>query len=132
MRDDSITILCVDDEETQRILRKLVLETQGYKVLVAASGAEALALLDQGGIDLVLSDQMMPGMSGSELTKFIKHDKADMPVIIISGMNEIPPEAHRADRFVSKLEGPEVLFDSITQVLREYGHAGEPEALKVL
>ena len=54
------------------MLRKLILQKQGYKVLTAASGKEALALLDDGGINLVLSDQMMPGMTGTELTKVIK------------------------------------------------------------
>lgn len=54
--DNIITILCVDDEDTPRMLRKLILQRQGYKVLTAASGQEALAMLEQGGIDLVLSD----------------------------------------------------------------------------
>lgn len=119
---DSITILCVDDEDVPRTLRKLILERQGYKVLVAASGKEALALLEKDAIDLVLSDQMMPGMTGTELTKSIKATRPAMPVILISGVNEIPPDAVYADRFVSKIGGPELLFQSIVEVLQGYGY----------
>jgi CheY-like chemotaxis protein len=122
---NSITILCVDDEDTPRMLRKLILQKRGYKVLVAASGKEALDLLEQGGINLVLSDQMMPGMVGTELTKSIKASKPAMPVILISGVNEIPPDANYADRFVSKVGGPELLFQAVADVLEEYGYAIE-------
>lgn len=122
MVDKGITILCVDDEEIPRVLRKLILEKQGYKVITAASGKEALTLLDDGGISLVLSDQMMPGMTGTELTKFIKAKKPAMPVILVSGVNEIPPDAIYADRFVSKIEGPELLFQAVAEVLRRYGN----------
>jgi CheY-like chemotaxis protein len=124
----TITILCVDDEDIPRMLRKLILQKQGYKVLVAASGKEALALLEQGGINLVLSDQMMPGMSGTELTKSIKASRSAMPVILISGVNEIPPDAIYADRFVSKIGGPELLFRSIAEVLQLYGYIVEQKA----
>ncbi|MCU1247832.1 MAG: response regulator receiver protein [Edaphobacter sp.] len=118
----SITILCVDDEETPRILRKLILQKQGYQVIAAASGVEALELLDRANINLVLSDQMMPGMSGTELTKSVKAMRPTMPVILISGVNEIPPDASYADRFISKVGGPELLFQTVIEVLTEYGH----------
>jgi CheY-like chemotaxis protein len=117
----SITILCVDDEETPRTLRKLILQKQGYHVITAASGAEALEVLDRESINLVLSDQMMPGMLGTELTKSVKAMRPTMPVILISGVNEIPPDASYADRFVSKIGGPELLFKTVAEVLEEYG-----------
>jgi CheY-like chemotaxis protein len=118
----NILILCVDDEEIPRTLRKLVLEKQGYTVLPAASGREALEILEGCSVDLVLSDQMMPGMSGTELTKIVKLARPTMPVILISGMNEIPPDASFADRFVSKVGGPALLSESIVEVLSQYGH----------
>ena len=119
---DDITILCVDDEDTPRMLRKLILQKQGYRVVTAAAGKDALALLDGGGINLVLSDQMMPGMTGTELTKSIKSTRPGMPVILISGVNEIPPDAIYADRFVSKVGGPELLFQAVAEVLHGYGY----------
>jgi CheY-like chemotaxis protein len=118
----SITILCVDDEETPRTLRKLILQKQGYHVVTAASGAEALELLNRTKIDLVLSDQMMPGMTGTELTKSVKAMRPAMPVILISGVNEIPEDASYADRFISKVGGPELLFKTVIDVLAAYGH----------
>jgi len=117
----SITILCVDDEETPRTLRKLILQKQGYQVVTAASGAEALELLNSKNFTLVLSDQMMPGMTGTELTKFVKAMRPTMPVILISGVNEVPDDASYADRFISKVGGPELLFKTIVDVLASYG-----------
>jgi len=118
----SITILVVDDEETPRTLRKLILQKQGYQVVTAASGAEALEVLNRENINLVLSDQMMPGMIGTELTKSVKALRSTMPVILISGVNEIPEDASYADRFISKVGGPELLFKTVVDVLTAYGH----------
>jgi len=118
--DLGVTILCVDDEDLPRTLRKLILQKQGYRVITASSGAEALALLERGGIRLVLTDQLMPGMTGTELTKLVKSTRPAMPVILISGVNEIPPDAIYADRFISKVGGPELLFDTVAEVLAAY------------
>lgn len=125
---DGITILCVDDEDIPRMLRRLILQKQGYNVLVASSGAEALEVLAGGGIDLVLSDQMMPGMTGTDLIKSVKASNPSMPAILVSGVNEIPVDAAYADRFVSKVGGPELLFQSVAEVLRQYGHDLEHKA----
>jgi len=118
--DIGVTILCVDDEDLPRTLRKLILQKQGYQVITASSGAEALALLERGGIRLVLTDQLMPGMTGTELTKLVKSTRPAMPVILISGVNEIPPDAIFADRFISKVGGPQLLFDTVAEVLAAY------------
>jgi len=115
-----VTILCVDDEDLPRTLRKLILQKQGYQVITATSGKEALLLLGQGDIRLVLTDQLMPGMLGTELTRLVKSTRPDMPVILISGVNEIPPDAIYADRFISKVGGPELLFDTVAEVLATY------------
>ena len=124
MSANNITILCVDDEETPRTLRKLVLQKQGYQVIPAASGAEALEVLNRANVNLVLTDQMMPGMTGSQLTKSVKTIWPGIPVILISGVNEIPLDAGCADRFISKIGGPELLFRTVAEVLEEY--AGIP------
>ena len=115
-----VTILCVDDEDLPRTLRKLILQKQGYQVITATSGKEALLLLGQGDIRLVLTDQLMPGMLGTELTRLVKSTRPDMPVILISSVNEIPPDAIYADRFISKVGGPELLFDTVAEVLATY------------
>jgi CheY-like chemotaxis protein len=122
-----VTILCVDDEDLPRTLRKFILQKQGYQVITATSGEEALVSLERGGIRLVLTDQMMPGMTGTELTKLVKSTRPGMPVILISGVNEIPPDAIYADRFISKVGGPELLFDTVAEVLAMYATRTETE-----
>jgi CheY-like chemotaxis protein len=117
-------ILCVDDEEIPRTLRVLVLQKQGYEVLAVSSGKEALAILASRHFDLVLTDQMMPGMLGTELTRQIKLATPAMPVVIISGVNELPADSSYADRFISKIEGPQALFEGIAEVLSNHRHSG--------
>jgi CheY-like chemotaxis protein len=113
-------ILCVDDEDIPRTLRQLVLQKQGYEVVAASSGKEALAILATRHFDLVLTDQMMPGMMGTDLTRQVKLATPSMPVVIISGVNELPADSSYADRFISKIEGPEALFSGIAEVLSNH------------
>jgi CheY-like chemotaxis protein len=126
--DPKAIILCVDDEEIPRTLRKLVLQSQGYKVIDVPSAKAALGMLETDHFDLVLTDQMMPGMSGTDLTKQVKATIPTMPVIIISGVNELPPDSTFADRFISKIEGPEALFAGVAEVLARYRSAAPPPA----
>ena len=110
-------ILCVDDEENQLAVRKLVLEQAGYSVLTAGSGQQALDLLASHPIDLVLSDHLMPGLTGTELARQIKAQDPDLPVILISAVNEIPADAAYADLFMSKLDGPQAMCQNIAAML---------------
>jgi len=112
-----VVILCVDDEENPLILRKLVLQKAGYDVVTANSGRKALEVLQSQPIDLVLSDLLMPGMTGTELARRIKDLHPKLPVVLVSGLNEIPPEASCADLFISKVEGPISLCENISAVL---------------
>jgi CheY-like chemotaxis protein len=118
-------ILCVDDEELPLTLRKLVLQKQGYEVISARSAAEALQILESRSVDLVLTDHLMPGGTGTELAKSVKHVWPDLPVILISGVNEIPLDARYADLFISKVEGPAAMCQKISAVLANQGHAHE-------
>lgn len=117
MADRKPIILCVDDEENPLVLRKLVLQRAGYEVLTANSGREALRLAASQNVDLVLSDHLMPGMTGAELAQQLKAIHPDLPVLLISGVNEIPPGSNIADVFLSKVEGPDVLCKHVAAVL---------------
>ena len=110
-------ILCVDDEENPLMLRKLVLENAGYDVITASSAGQALGVVSSRRIDLVLSDYLMPGASGTELARQIKAGWPSLPVILHSGVNEIPVDAGYADLFLSKVEGPATLCERIAAVL---------------
>jgi len=86
----SETILLVEDEEAVRLLVKNILEGLGYKILVATCGDEALALCKQhpAPIPLLLTDLVMPGMSGRELADYLKFLYPDMKLLYMSGYTD--------------------------------------------
>jgi CheY-like chemotaxis protein len=111
------SILCVDDEENGLQLRKLVLEKSGYDVVAASSATEALEAMAARTFDLILADYVMPGISGAELAVTAKTRDPDVPVILISGINEVPADSAEADLFISKTEGPAKLIEAIEALL---------------
>jgi CheY-like chemotaxis protein len=110
-------ILCVDDEETSLLLRKPVLETAGYEVVTAVSATQALELLSSRKIDLLLTDYLMPGQSGTELARAAKSMFPALPVILLSGVSELPRDMEHVDLFVSKVEGPQSMCEKVAAVL---------------
>ena len=80
------TVLVADDSFTTRSLERNILETAGYHVRVAADGLEAWVLLQSEPVDLVVSDVMMPNMTGFELTSKIRDDKrlCNVPVVLVT------------------------------------------------
>jgi DNA-binding NtrC family response regulator len=121
-----LTILSVDDELNPLILRKMLLERAGYRVISASSGMEALRILQFEKPDLVLSDQVMREMTGIQFAREVKARNPEMPVIIITGLNDVPADAAIADLFMSKLEGPAKLLHNIERVLERGSSSGEP------
>lgn len=81
------TILVVDDEETLRGIVRNYLEQEGYAVVEASDGAEALAELRQSEVDLVLLDWMMPGMSGLDVCRKLR-EFSEVPVIFLTAKTE--------------------------------------------
>lgn len=79
-----------------------MLETRGYRVLVTHNGREALQIFEQGGIDLVLSDLVMPDMDGAELVKRIKELSPETPAILFSGKIKMYDKDTSADIFLPK------------------------------
>jgi two-component system response regulator CpxR len=96
------TILCVDYNEQTLSVRKFMLETRGYRVLTAVSSQQALELFREGGIDLVLSDLVMPSMDGNELVRRLKELAPEVPTILISGTVKAFDRADHADAFLPK------------------------------
>jgi DNA-binding NtrC family response regulator len=86
---DKRTVLVADDELSMRELLSLVLETEGYRVLLAASGREALDSFreERESIDLVIQDLKMPGMDGVDLLRQLKAEAPDVPVIVITAFS---------------------------------------------
>ena len=83
------TILIVDDEKNYPLILSAVLEEEGFDTLTANSGKDALAILDQSDVDLVLTDMKMPKMDGIELLDRIKKKDPDLPVIMMTAHGTI-------------------------------------------
>lgn len=84
------TVLIVDDEENIRVIIQKQLESLGYKVIIAADGKEAVAIVEEkkDEIDLVLLDLIMPNMAGREAFHEIKKIKPDIKVVLVSGFSQ--------------------------------------------
>ncbi len=112
------TILCVDDNEQSLSSRKLMLETRGYRVIVCTTGEQAREVFRHGGIDLVLTDLMMPGMNGDDLAKRVKQVSPETPVILFSGKVRVYDQTTQADVFLPKgMYAPVELLERIRLLL---------------
>jgi DNA-binding response OmpR family regulator len=87
----AVTILVVEDEVYILDMVASFLELEGYAVRRAADGAEALALLQGGGIDLLLTDNMLPRLRGVDLVAYLHaHPELAVPVIMMSAVRPVP------------------------------------------
>jgi putative two-component system response regulator len=78
-------ILVIDDEEVIRMLVMEILEAAGYEVIGAESAERALELLEVSEFELVVSDVVMPGLSGLELLEAVRSRRASLPVVLVTG-----------------------------------------------
>ena len=91
----SARILLVDDEPLVRAATADMLVELGYEVIEAESAEAALALLDAGApVDALITDHLMPGISGTDLARSIAERRSPLPVLIISGFAEVAGVAH--------------------------------------
>jgi len=130
------TILVVDDEERLRSLLRVYLTQEGFHVLVAANGREALRVADQEKPDLIILDLMMPEVDGYEFMRLYRERKHQVPVIMLTAKVE---EADAvlgleigADDYVTKPFSPRLLVARVRAVLRRTGMSAPPaEVLRV-
>ena len=112
------TILCVDDNEQALSIRKVMLETRGYRVVTSASGEEALRRFQEGGIDLLMTDLIMPGIDGSKLIEAVKAISPQTPAILLSGRIRICDRETQADVFLPKgMYAPAELLERVRVLL---------------
>lgn len=87
----ALRIVSVDDDPLVAFNTLSMLEELGHTVFAATSGTEALSLINEkGDIDLLITDQAMPGMTGSQLAEAVRSDWPDLPIIIATGYAELP------------------------------------------
>ena len=112
------TILCVDDNEQALSIRKVLLETRGYRVLAFNNSELALEAFRRGGVDLVLTDLLMPGVDGSRLIEEIKRLSPQTPAVLISGRIKVYERETLADLFLPKgMYEPAELLERIRVLL---------------
>lgn len=115
-------ILVVDDERSVRRLLRLYLEREGYTVVEADNGLDALSLLRRGGLDVALVDVMMPGIDGFELVRRLRGEST-LPVILLTAKGEetsrvVGLELGADDYVVKPFSAPEVVARVRVQLRR--------------
>jgi CheY-like chemotaxis protein len=113
------TALLVDDEELVRMSTADMLMDLGYEVVEASSAEEALRLVS-GGLrpELLVTDHLMPGMSGVELARALRSDRPKLPVLIVSGYAEAEGIAPEIPRLTKPFRNAE-LAESLVGISRE-------------
>jgi CheY-like chemotaxis protein len=112
-------ILCVDDETTGLAVRKMILESQGYRVVTAENGRDGLAIFSAEPIDLVVLDYKMPGMNGDVVAEKMKRLKPSIPILLLSAYVDLPNETLAlVDRSLTKGEGgPLTMLKAVVELL---------------
>jgi len=128
-------ILIVDDEEVLRDVLDAVLRREGFEVVMAASGEEALSILDSDeNIDLMILDIMLPGISGIDTLRSVRISSPNLPVIVITAFSSIDGaiEAmkHGAFHYIPKPFKNEEVVLTVTKALEQRRLSNENERLK--
>ena len=114
-------VLLAEDDRALRRFFEIVLDRAGYKVIPAADGLEAMKLALSTPIDVVVTDAMMPNLSGYEFCRFLRNSQtlAHLPVILLSALErkENNPNAEQVDAFLAKPVSGEGLIACIEGLL---------------
>lgn len=104
------TVLVVDDEPDVLFLLRIILESAGFEVRTATDGVEALSECAAGGIDVIITDLMMPNMDGTELIRSVRATEgiAATPIVVVTAR---PESVEGADAFLSKPFSSQDLID---------------------
>ena len=127
-------ILVVDDVATNRIVMKVKLSAARYEVVPASSGAEAIAIAEAGGIDIVIMDMMMPHLNGAETCRRLRANPATetIPVILVTASEDMQARMEGlsagADDFLSKPVDEVALLARVRSLLRAREEEREFEA----
>jgi two-component system cell cycle sensor histidine kinase/response regulator CckA len=114
------TVLLADDEPAVRMVVEKILRSAGYQVIATKCGIEAgdLAKKHAGGIDVLVSDIVMPGVSGVELAKSVQKARPDTKVLLMSGYFPDGLEFLEGWKFLRKPFSPGLLTETLENLLR--------------
>lgn len=114
-------VLLAEDDRALRRFFEVVLERAGYKVITAADGLEAMKMALSIPIDIVVTDAVMPNLSGHEFCRFLRNSQtlSHLPVILLSGLERKEPnhDTEQIDAFLSKPVSGESLVECIEGLL---------------
>jgi two-component system, OmpR family, phosphate regulon response regulator PhoB len=112
-------VLIAEDDASVRMTLEFVLEDEGFRVLLAPDGEEALRLASAELSDVILLDQIMPKMDGKEVFLALRRglQTRQIPVLVLSGMERDSPEDWEGAEFVGKPFAPEDLVARIRRAL---------------
>lgn len=108
-------ILVVDDEPAVRQMTRRMLEAAGYRVVESDDGTDALGILEQGGVDAVVTDMRMPGMTGEELAAHLA--LMTPPILMVSGYQDHLASIGLAGPILGKPFRADQLIGSIREML---------------
>ena len=122
------TILVADDDLEVRSYFETILKIQGFEVLLADSGDEALRLIENGGVpvSLALLDVMMPGKDGIETAKQIRRSHANLPVILVSSACSWPYIMDALEGAPARFLEKPVMHDELSRTITELLEEGKP------
>jgi two-component system response regulator CpxR len=107
-------ILCVNDNEQELSVMSFMLNTNGYRVVPAKNGQEAIELFAGMQVDLVLADYAMPQMNGNQLVNRLKQIAAHVPMILLGDPQSMNGQIHMADALLAKKQcSPQDLLERI-------------------
>ena len=114
-------LLVVDDEENIRLLYKEELTEEGYDVILAENGYEAIDLVKENDVDLVVLDIKMPKIDGIETLRLLKEEKRDMPVVLCSAYGEYKQDfsTWASDAYIVKTADLSELKSIINNIMKE-------------
>jgi CheY-like chemotaxis protein len=111
-------ILCIDDEPNGLQVRKMLLESQGFRVLTAGGGREGLDLFAANPVKAVVLDYAMPDMDGGEVAAELKRIKPGVKILLLSAYVDLPEEVvELVDARAVKGASPMVLLTALQQLL---------------
>jgi CheY-like chemotaxis protein len=112
------TVLCVDDEQLQLKVRRMLFESAGYRVLDAQDANTAMRKFRESGIDAVIMDYSLFGQTGAEVAEQMKQLRPKIPIVILSGSASAREESTSVDLWLRKMDlEPEDLVKEVERLI---------------
>jgi len=110
-------VLLVDDEEAITYVFRRYLERAGYQVTAVANPFDALAIGQAGGVDMLVTDFRMPGMTGAGLIARLRETRSNLPALIVTAYSAEVGIAAAQVRVLNKPLAPQELIEAVDRVL---------------